>query len=450
MAGEADNEAPGKKPPVKTFSCASCGASVSVKALGQTVAVGCPSCAAVIDVTDDNYRIISEAQKKIKFHPAIPLGKRGTLRGEKFEVIGFMVRTDGSGAYAWREYLLFNPYKGFRWLTEYNGHWNYVITTRKNPHAGGPGNAEYLGKAYQLYNRGAAKVIFVIGEFYWRVKVGETVKVEDYISPPEILTREISEEEEIWSIGEYVEADTVYTAFKPDNPLPTKIGVAPNQPNRMAEAVRDIWKYTAIFVGLIFVIQFAMIPLSRNELAFHDTFTRTPDKAVEKFVTPSFTVSGRETNLEFTVESPVDQSWIDLDVELVNERTGETRELAHGVEYYYGHDSDGYWTEGDRNKSELLSSVPDGAYHLNIESTVPLTLSKPTFIPFSQNKPTVLSGGVKHFQLTVRRGVTTWSAFILSLFAVVVYPAIVWARRESFEVKRWEESDYSPYQSDDD
>ena len=449
MAGDSDSEVPGKKPPVKTFSCTSCGASVSVKALGQTVSVGCQSCGAVIDVTDDNYRVISEAQKKIKFHPAIPLGKRGTLRGEKFEVIGFMVRSDGSGAYTWREYLLFNPYKGFRWLTEEKGHWNYVITTRKNPSGMGD-SATYLGKTYKLYNRGAAKVIFVLGEFYWRVKVGETVKVEDYISPPEMLSREISEEEEIWSIGEYIEADTVYAAFKPDAPLPTKIGVAPTQPNQMAESVRDIWKYTAAFVGIIFVIQFAMIPLSRNELAFFDTFNRALDKPVEKFVTPSFMVKGRETNLEFTVDSPVDQSWIDLDIEMVNEQTGTTRELSHGVEYYYGRDSDGYWSEGDRNKSELLSSVPEGPYHLNIESTVPLTQNKTVFAPLAQNKVAPPAGGVQYFKLTVRRGVTTWSAFFLSLIAVITYPIVVWARRESFEMKRWEDSDFSPYQSDDD
>ncbi len=27
-------------------------------------------------------------------------------------------------AYSWHEYVLFNPYKGFRYLTEYDGHWN--------------------------------------------------------------------------------------------------------------------------------------------------------------------------------------------------------------------------------------------------------------------------------------------------------------------------------------
>ena len=52
-------------------------------------------------------------------HPLIPLGTRGKIRGTDYEVIGFERRTihvDGA-AYSWHEYVLFNPFKGFRYLT---------------------------------------------------------------------------------------------------------------------------------------------------------------------------------------------------------------------------------------------------------------------------------------------------------------------------------------------
>jgi len=442
MVGDDGEKAAGKKAPaVKTFGCASCGAPVSVKAVGQTVAVGCPSCGAVIDVTDDNYRVISEAQKKILFSPAIPLGRRGTLRGEKWEVIGFMVRTDGSGVYSWREYLLFNPYKGFRWLTEYNGHWNYVITTRKNPSRVG-NSATYLGKTYQLYNRGEGKVIFVLGEFYWRVKVGETVSVEDYINPPEMLSVEATVEEQIWSIGEYIEADKVYAAFKPDNPLPTMIGVAPNQPDLTAPAVSAAWKHAWMFIGILFVIQIASLVLSNNELVYHNGFMLMSDKAADKFVTPPFTVKGAPSNLEFTMEAPVDNNWIDVDIDMVNDGTGEVREFSHGVEYYHGRDSDGNWTEGSQKRSALLSDAPDGTYHINLDSTVAT--------PSAQKPGSPQQPQVRYFELTVRRGVVSWSAFVLSILAVLAYPLAVSMRKGGFEAKRWEESDFSPYKTDDD
>lgn len=439
MAGEDGQEAAGgKAPAVKTFSCTSCGAPVSVKAVGQTVAVGCPSCGAVIDVTDENYRIISEAQGKILFFPAIPLGRRATLRGEKWEAIGFMVRTDASGVYAWREYLLFNPYKGFRWLTEYNGHWNYVITTRKNPKAKND-SAFYLGKTYKLYNRGEAKVIFVLGEFYWRVKVGETVNVEDYINPPAMLSREVSAQEEIWSIGEYIEADAIYAAFKPDAPLPPMIGVAPNQPDLTAQATSAAWKHAWIFIGILFVIQIASLFLSGHKLVYHNGFTLMSDKPTDKFVTPSFEVQGGVSNLESTLEAPVDNNWIDLDIDLVNDTTGEVREFAQGVEYYHGRDSDGAWSEGAQQRSALLSGVPDGTYHMNIETTVAA--------PQAQKPGTPPQPRVRFFEMNLKRGVVSWSAFVLSILAILAYPLTVAMKKGSFEVKRWEDSDFSPYKT---
>ena len=30
--------------------------------------------------------------------------------------------------YSWDEYLLWNPYKGYRWLVESNGHWVLMKT----------------------------------------------------------------------------------------------------------------------------------------------------------------------------------------------------------------------------------------------------------------------------------------------------------------------------------
>ena len=101
----------------------------------RTESVVCDACGSVIDLTDENLRIISTFQSKIKYKPLIPLGSRGKVRGDLFEVIGFMRRamTVEGVNYEWSEYLLFNPYKGFRWLSEYNGHWNFLKTTTHIP-----------------------------------------------------------------------------------------------------------------------------------------------------------------------------------------------------------------------------------------------------------------------------------------------------------------------------
>ena len=58
------------------------------------------------------------------------------VRGDEYDVIGFQERTTvtvDQMPESWREYLLFNPAKGFRYLTEYNGHWNYIKPIQSMP-----------------------------------------------------------------------------------------------------------------------------------------------------------------------------------------------------------------------------------------------------------------------------------------------------------------------------
>ena len=82
-------------------------------------------------------------RRKQSITPLIPLGTRGTWHGQPHDVIGFQQRSievDGE-RYAWDEYVLFNPYHGFRYLTYYNGHWNDVTVVRERPVAGAAGGS---------------------------------------------------------------------------------------------------------------------------------------------------------------------------------------------------------------------------------------------------------------------------------------------------------------------
>src|SRR4026209_424494 len=93
-SAEAPHSAP-RRPPapkVKTFRCLQCGQPVPLRGLLPTTSVVCPGCGTVIDVSDENMRIISAFNAKVKIKPAIPLGARGTFSDGRFEVIGFMQR----------------------------------------------------------------------------------------------------------------------------------------------------------------------------------------------------------------------------------------------------------------------------------------------------------------------------------------------------------------------
>ena len=108
-------------PQAKVIECPTCGAPVPLRALGQSVMTVCASCGTQLDTSRPEIRVIKEYRRQqLELH--VPLGARGTLRGQLFEVIGALRRGDNDGN--WEEYLLFNPYSGFRWLVYDTGHWS--------------------------------------------------------------------------------------------------------------------------------------------------------------------------------------------------------------------------------------------------------------------------------------------------------------------------------------
>lgn len=453
MAGEDSirSSEPKKPGAVKVFNCPDCGAGVTLRALGQAMTAVCASCGAIIDSSNENFKVLEKAAKKGIRHQVIPLGQRGKLHGVLWEVIGYMERVDGSSAYTWSEYLLFNPLKGFRWLTEFDGHWNYILTTKSKPEeiSEGRERAIYLNKEYFLFHRGTAKVSYVIGEFYWRVKQGEKVAVRDYVSPPEILSSEKSENEIIWSLGQYVEASEIKSAFLINEAMPRQSGVAPNQVSTVSDTATSVGKIWTFFILILVLIQFATLFLATNRTVFSGVFNYSPKDSERLKVTPQFEISSGMSNLQVTISSPVQNSWVEIQSDLVNDETGEIQEFEQGVEFYSGYDSDGPWQEGSQISSTVLSSIPAGKYHLNIDASGP---ALPALQPQGTDSLSMIDPsrevGAVQLRMEIKRNVPIWSNFFWAIGLVSLFPIFIFWRRRSFEMDRWSQSDFSPYYSE--
>lgn len=253
MVGETSQP---KSQTLVAFQCPNCGSKVNIRAKGYSIAAACGACGSVIDTTDSNYQVLNQARQKASKSSQIPLGMRGKIRGIELEVIGFMERTDQSG-YRWREYLLFNPRKGFYWLVEFDNHWSFVRSFKSRPNLTESKSVATLnGKSFRLYSTGQATVNYVVGEFYWRVSVGEKTEIVDYIAPPEILSMETMENEVIWSLGTYVKPEEVKDAFKLKSWVSLPLGVAPNQPNPHSERLIQMLVSLLFFVPVMMLIQF--------------------------------------------------------------------------------------------------------------------------------------------------------------------------------------------------
>jgi hypothetical protein len=179
----------------KSLSCPNCGGPVAVRGFAHTLNVVCPQCMSVLDATTPEVQLLQQFQAKERIQPKIPLGSRGKIHDTLYEVIGFQVREVQSGDdfFSWDEYLLFNPYKGFRYLTEYHGHWNFVRVVSALPEGGRSGvkiAMRFQGLSYLAFDSMNARTGFVLGEFPWQVRVGDTAACADFISPPYMLSSE--------------------------------------------------------------------------------------------------------------------------------------------------------------------------------------------------------------------------------------------------------------------
>jgi hypothetical protein len=117
------------------FDCPACGGSLTLRAEGASECLACQHCGALLDAKDPRHKVLAKYRAKLGSPPKIPIGTRGTIRGDLLECVGLQRRSVRySGViYSWDEYLLWNPYKGYRWLVESNGHWLLLKTLETKP-----------------------------------------------------------------------------------------------------------------------------------------------------------------------------------------------------------------------------------------------------------------------------------------------------------------------------
>ncbi len=87
------------------------------------------------------------------------------------------------GGRQWEEYLLFNPYAGFRFLVPEDEQWTLYAMLRQDVSVT-DGGAELPDGLYVAVSSGRARTDYVMGEFYWRVRVGDEVDLEEFAERP--------------------------------------------------------------------------------------------------------------------------------------------------------------------------------------------------------------------------------------------------------------------------
>ena len=409
------------------LNCPTCGAALELQAAGQTMRALCGHCGSLLDTSHPQLKCIEQT---IAAQPTliIPIGQRGRFDGVDYACIGFVRRKDAEG-YSWQEYLLFNPFAGFRWLVTYDGHWSWITLLQEEPRIV-DSLPVHDGQGYRLFASGSATVTEVWGEFYWAVRLGERTLLSDYIAPPNILSSEQYPEltEVTWSQGHYLEPEVVFSAFGLTEPPRERAGTYLNQPNPHAEKGRTLRWLLPVFGILWLLISLISAGTKANESAFREVFTFDLSGTNKTRVSAPFRIAGSHPqSLQFDFIAPVNQSWVELDVDLVNTQTKAVRELSLGAEYWSGVDEGEYWSEGSQQATELIPAVEPGEYQLVMDI---------------DGSPEL---GQAEFRIEITRDVMVWSNVLLGLILLFAYPLFRWIREHAFERERWSLSDLSPY-----
>lgn len=435
-------------PAVKPLTCPSCGGTVTLRAAGYTMSVGCEYCGSILDVSNPLVKLVVERHEAAA-QLEIPLGTRGTLDGIEWEVVGYLRRSEG-GAYPWEEYLLFNPYHGYRWLITNGRGWSFGEMLTVTPDAASLGGLILDGERYTGFFRdGQAQVDYVLGEFYWRVTTGERVRTDDWVRPGWMLSCERNGAEISWTRSRLLTPDEIEGAFgvdAPRRPWPP----LPHQPSPYRFWVGPgaaMLGVAALFLLILSIVFTGGARLASGELRI------APDGRDQEATFGPIELKRPWQKVAISAEVPtLDNGWVDLDFSLVDRKTQASFQAYKAAERYSGRDSDGAWSEGSGSADAQIASVPAGVYDLIVEYRA----NRWDGAPYGAADWRQTRYEQPLLKLRVDSGNVFFGNLLLGWLALLVPFAIGFARHVSFEQARQGKSDFGmqgiakAFQGDDD
>jgi len=88
---------------------------------------------------------------------------------------------------------------GYRWLMEEDGKWSFIEPVETGDVVDSGHAVMFRGGQYSLKQQVRANVDYVMGEFYWKVEIGETVEAAEFGGPGGKLSRERSATEVVYT-----------------------------------------------------------------------------------------------------------------------------------------------------------------------------------------------------------------------------------------------------------
>jgi predicted RNA-binding Zn-ribbon protein involved in translation (DUF1610 family) len=413
----------------RELTCESCSAKWSLKAYPHTRSFTCPSCGSQYQFTTGKSFRLNSRYKEGSGPFYLELGEQGTLFGRSYEVIGIQQKEE-QNQYAsnWREYTLWNSYHGYAFLSEYDGHWIFLEKKAEHPVLFGTSEKEFsfFGEPFQLFNSYTYKIITARGECIGNISDGIKTRVSEFISPPEMWIEERGDDSIIWLHAQHLGNNQLKKAFNKDYTL-NKSGVGAIQPTGFVNPVKLI-AVTAVGVLLLLLIHSFNNQFKRNEVLLDREIFFPKNEQKASLVTTALKLVKPTGNLKFHIVAPVSNSWFSLEATARDTKTGKEYSMEQGVEYYYGTDSDGSWTEGSKSEDGYLTGIPGGEYVIELNAVRQLYPS-----------------GTDRYYLTITYDTPSSRNFWMAAVLLLLWPAGKYLSMTYYEKRRWSNSPYSIY-----
>lgn len=457
----------------EAMTCPVCNAPLDIRCPRHAEQIVCDHCNSLVSIKSGRLARLQALQKGESAPPL--LHKECTFDGRRYLAIGWLARTgtDSDGVdFFWDEYLLYDVESDgdYRFLcVDDKGHWSFStpIDAGDVDTCGPVSDARYNGRMYRIFARDRATVGALRGEFFWKVKVGDTAVCTDYIAPPEGVSCEEEDDgrEVTWSLERHLDPAQVQEAFGLDEALPEPRGIGDLTCSRYHDFAKaslvPAIVFSIIAVAIFMALSFAASGLelvdmhtpSSNWKAENEQLRRAtpsgrgggsfsdmpsaelPDPLSESAVSlsPQFKISKTGQNLMLDVRSDVNQDWAAVSALLINETTGEMFDLGEAeVSYYHGYEGGESWSEGSQDQQNYRSAVPAGDYVLRVDS----------YWEKGRDPPDI------HVRLV--QGSPRMSMLFVVILLLWLFPGCALALDRFYENQRWADSDFGPDDDDDD
>lgn len=176
-----------KRPPYKPkdIHCPHCGSGLTQKAEESQLVV-CSYCGSRIDVSAAELKVLGKGGgRKISF--PLNVGDSYYHKNARYEILARLAFIeDGDYSEMSKEYLLYNPYRGTMWLSEYQGSWSVSTDSHVMP-VGSVMNKKrgstiktHDNRTWVCEGSGVYELVFVDGALPWIAKVGDRIEYVEF------------------------------------------------------------------------------------------------------------------------------------------------------------------------------------------------------------------------------------------------------------------------------